>query len=103
MTPDLSLTYSSQSHSNDDVFGYGRQISLPYIERFNKAGLGDLYSTSTPSNNNNYSFYSSLSGELVAVLQDDNTFGGGMMSMALLPPELPSSASASGSIANLER
>jgi RHS repeat-associated protein len=60
-TPDLDLTYSSTNHS-DSGFGYGWGISIPYIERYNKAGFASLYSTTTPSTD----FYSSMSGELVA-------------------------------------
>lgn len=60
MTPDVSLSYSSQNHSDADFLGYGWQLSIPYIQRFNKQGFTSTYSTTSPST----SFYSSLSGEL---------------------------------------
>ncbi|MBI2627674.1 VCBS repeat-containing protein, partial [Candidatus Nomurabacteria bacterium] len=44
--------------NNDNIFGYGWNINLPYIERINKTGTDKLYSE-------NY-FYSSLAGELVS-------------------------------------
>ncbi|MEO6536599.1 MAG: SpvB/TcaC N-terminal domain-containing protein [Candidatus Paceibacterota bacterium] len=61
MTPDLMLSYSSNDHS-DTGFGYGWGLSIPYIQRYNKTGLDDLYSTTTLST----FFYSSVSGELTA-------------------------------------
>ncbi len=58
MEPNLKLSYSSQSKDEGSPFGYGWDISIPYIERYNVEGLEDLYSTTSPH------FYSSLSGEL---------------------------------------
>jgi YD repeat-containing protein len=60
MTPSLNLSYSSQSF-DDSGFGYGWALSTPYIQRYNKSGFDNLYSTSSPSTD----FYSSLSGEIV--------------------------------------
>ena len=61
-TPNLSLNYSNQSASDNDIFGYGWSLSLPYIEVLNKEGVNKLYSTSSTAY-----FYSSLSGELVRI------------------------------------
>ncbi|MDB5225183.1 MAG: hypothetical protein JWL87_135 [Candidatus Adlerbacteria bacterium] len=59
MEPDLKLVYSSQSHHDDDFYGYGWDMPIPYIERINKKGLGTLYATTSP-----VYFSSSMSGEL---------------------------------------
>ncbi len=59
MQPDLKLIYNSQSGSESNVFGYGWDINIPYIERINRKGINKLYTE-------NY-FNSSLSGELVKV------------------------------------
>lgn len=67
MTPELSLNYSSQRHRDTDYFGYGWDISIPYIERFNKSGVENLYSSSSPS------FYSSIDGELYSNVQATGT------------------------------
>ena len=61
MQPDLDLVYNSQNSQQGSIFGEGWSISIPYIERLNKSGVDQLYSTSTL----NY-FTSSLDGELVA-------------------------------------
>lgn len=55
LQPDLSLQYNSQNTS-DSIVGYGWTISIPSIERLNKAGSERLY-------NDSY-FTSSLGGEL---------------------------------------
>jgi RHS repeat-associated protein len=57
--PELKLVYNSQSAEEDSHFGYGWNISIPYIERLNKTGSEKLYT-------DNY-FTSSLSGELVSL------------------------------------
>ena len=61
LQPNLSLTYNSQNSQQGGIFGEGWSISIPYIERLNKSGVDNLYSTSTL----NY-FTSSLDGELVS-------------------------------------
>ncbi|MCU0660174.1 MAG: putative toxin [Candidatus Pacebacteria bacterium] len=58
MTPDLSLMYNSENQVNDSVVGYGWSVNIPYIERVNRTGTEDLYTTGDV-------FSSSLSGELV--------------------------------------
>ena len=60
LQPDLDLVYNSQNSQPGSIFGEGWSISIPYIERLNKSGVENLYSTSTL----NY-FTSSLDGELV--------------------------------------
>ncbi len=60
LQPDLALIYSSSKGSDSDIFGYGWDISIPYIKRINKIGSENLYATSS-------TFYSSLSGELVQI------------------------------------
>jgi len=60
LQPDLDLVYNSQNSQPGSIFGEGWSIGIPYIERLNKSGVENLYSTSTL----NY-FTSSLDGELV--------------------------------------
>src|SRR3989344_784759 len=55
LDPDLALQYNSQ-RAEDDIVGYGWNISIPYIERVNKKGSERLYT-------DNY-FTSSLGGDL---------------------------------------
>ncbi|MFA5184742.1 MAG: toxin TcdB middle/N-terminal domain-containing protein [Patescibacteria group bacterium] len=61
LQPDLNLVYNSASENNSNQFGFGWSLDLPYIERMNKTGVDNLYSTSTT----NY-FLSSIDGELSA-------------------------------------
>ncbi len=56
MQPDIALEYNSQ-RTEDSMVGYGWSLSVPYIQRLNKTGSQDLYTTSTV-------FTSSLDGEL---------------------------------------
>ena len=56
LQPDIALSYNSNSTGQNDVFGYGWSLNIPYIQRLNKTGINALYSS-------NY-FYSSLDGEL---------------------------------------
>lgn len=60
LQPDVDLVYNSQNSQLGSIFGEGWSISIPYVERLNKSGVENLYSTSTL----NY-FTSSLDGELV--------------------------------------
>ena len=60
-TPVLNLGYSNQSATDNDIFGYGWRLSIPYIETLNKIGVEKMYSASTAY------FFSSLSGELVQI------------------------------------
>lgn len=55
--PDLTLSYDSGERRDSGAFGYGWTSNIPYIERFNRLGVQDLYSRND--------FYSSLDGELV--------------------------------------
>jgi RHS repeat-associated protein len=59
LQPDVDLTYSSQNTQLGSIFGEGWSVSIPYIERLNKTGVDNLYSTSTPDY-----FTSSVDGEL---------------------------------------
>ena len=61
LQPDLDLIYNSQNSQQGNIFGEGWSIGIPYIERLNKSGVDNLYSTSTL----NY-FTSSLDGEIVS-------------------------------------
>ena len=63
--PDLKLTYNSQDKSNENLFGYGWTINIPYIERINRFGVNFLY--------NHNLFLSSLSGELSEI--SDGKYG----------------------------
>ena len=60
MQPTLTLDYNSQ-RTQDSIVGYGWQLSIPYIQRLNKTGSQNLYSTSSPY------FSSSADGELVSL------------------------------------
>lgn len=64
LQPDMTLSYNSNQGSDDDIFGYGWSINIPYIARVNKTGIEDMY--------DNNVFYSSLSGELVQIGSSDN-------------------------------
>lgn len=61
MQPNLSLVYNSENTQQGSIVGEGWSINIPYIERLNKSGVDNLYSTSTL----NY-FSSSLDGEIVS-------------------------------------
>ncbi len=63
LTPDLGLTYNSQDANNQSVFGYGWNVSIPYITRVNKHGSSELYTNNYPT------FTSSISGELIQTSQ----------------------------------
>ncbi|MEK7113384.1 MAG: SpvB/TcaC N-terminal domain-containing protein, partial [Patescibacteria group bacterium] len=64
MTPNLSLNYNSENKDNQSAFGYGWDLSIPYISRINKHGTNELY--------DRYDFVSSLDGELEKV--NDTTY-----------------------------
>src|SRR3989344_3527684 len=68
LQPDLKLSYNNQMGEDSNVFGYGWSINIPYIERVNKKGTDNLYSTTTP-----IYFASSLTGEL-ATTTSTSTF-----------------------------
>jgi RHS repeat-associated protein len=65
MTPDLVLRYSSLPSEDVGVFGYGWNISIPYIERLNVNGTHQIF--------NQYNFYSSSDGELVGTTSGTTT------------------------------
>ena len=67
LQPELTLTYSSQRTDTDSIYGYGWDLQIPYIERFNKEGTEKLYSEPN--------FFSSLSGELEDVSLVDGQYG----------------------------
>ncbi|MEI7619940.1 MAG: SpvB/TcaC N-terminal domain-containing protein, partial [Candidatus Falkowbacteria bacterium] len=58
LQPDLKLSYNSQQKDDDNVFGHGWSLNIPYIERINKKGTDQLYTQDY--------FSSSLSGELAS-------------------------------------
>ncbi|MFA5947629.1 MAG: LamG-like jellyroll fold domain-containing protein [Candidatus Gracilibacteria bacterium] len=72
LTPELSLNYNSQNLSNDNIFGYGWDLDIPYIVRRNEYGVD--YS--------GFKFYSSMSGNL----NDNNLHVGN--NMRLFYPEV---------------
>ena len=61
-SPSLELSYNSQNVSDQQMFGYGWDISIPYITRMNKTGVENIFSTTTTQY-----FASSQTGELVQV------------------------------------
>ncbi len=59
LQPDLKLVYSSQGGQAGKIYGDRWSDNIPYIERINRYGTDQLYSTSL--------FSSSMDGELVTV------------------------------------
>lgn len=57
LTPDIALTYNSSNKSQSSIVGTGWSFNIPYIQRTNKTGTNNLYTTD--------SFTSSLDGELI--------------------------------------
>jgi len=60
LQPDLALQYNSQSTA-DGIVGYGWSLSIPYVQRLNKAGSQNLYNPQLTY------FTSSLDGELANI------------------------------------
>jgi hypothetical protein len=63
ISPDITLSYNSQNYENS-IFGYGWNLTLPYIERSSKNGIDKLYSEQN--------FLSSLGGEII-LKKDSNS------------------------------
>lgn len=57
LTPQLILNYDSNNAINNNIFGYGWNISIPSIKRINRSGTQNLYTS--------YIFESTLDGELL--------------------------------------
>lgn len=57
LTPDLKLIYNSSNKSPSSIISTGWSFNIPYIQRVNKKGTGQLYSQND--------FISSLDGELI--------------------------------------
>jgi hypothetical protein len=64
--PDLHLIYNNQTADTMTQVGYGWSLNIPYIQRINKTGVDNLY-TSTY-------FTSSISGELATTSIATSTF-----------------------------
>jgi len=63
LQPELKLSYASDNAQENGIFGKGWSISIPYIERINRYGVDELYSSSSSQ------FYSSsLDGELATTI-----------------------------------
>lgn len=60
-SPKLALEYNSQQHSDTQIFGYGWDISIPYIRLINKIGVDQLYNASSTQY-----YVSSFDGEIVS-------------------------------------
>ncbi|MBI4087020.1 VCBS repeat-containing protein, partial [Candidatus Kaiserbacteria bacterium] len=56
--PSISLSYNSNARSESSIFGYGWNISIPYIERRNYIGSEQMFGHAA--------FYSSMSGDLAS-------------------------------------
>jgi RHS repeat-associated protein len=65
LQPNLELDYNSQNVDLGSEVGYGWSLSIPYIQRENKLGTDQLYSS-------NY-FTSSLQGELIGATSTGTT------------------------------
>ena len=61
LQPNINLTYNSQNTADDGIFGYGWNVSIPYVERVAKHGTNELY---TGIHNN---FSSSIDGEITSI------------------------------------
>lgn len=59
LTPEVSLVYNSADANLDSIVGSGWALNIPSIQRLNKTGTNNLYSTDY--------YTSSLSGELVSL------------------------------------
>lgn len=57
LTPQVSLSYNSQTENNQNFAGFGFSLSLPFIQRTNNYGIENMYSRDD--------FTSSIYGELV--------------------------------------
>ena len=66
LQPDVSLEYNSQ-RTQDIIVGYGWSLSIPYIQRLNKTGSQDLYTS-------NAYFTSSVDGDLVGSTTPPSSF-----------------------------
>ncbi len=61
LQPNINLTYNSQNTKDDGVFGYGWELSIPYVERVARHGTNELYAGVYND------FSSSIDGEMAAV------------------------------------
>ncbi|MCC7160672.1 VCBS repeat-containing protein [Candidatus Nomurabacteria bacterium] len=68
ITPQLILSYSSNTNNEISVFGNGWDISIPSIKRLNKYGVEKMYESAYEV------FSSSLDGELVLVGSSSHTY-----------------------------
>jgi RHS repeat-associated protein len=68
LTPNLNLSYNSNSNRDISSFGNGWSISIPYIKRINKYGVDKMYESSYEV------FVSSLDGELILVDPINNLY-----------------------------
>ncbi len=64
LTPELKLGYSSDNQKNDNLVGYGWELSIPYIETLNRRGVENMYSDKI--------FSSSLDGELARIDEQEH-------------------------------
>ncbi|MEO5646265.1 MAG: SpvB/TcaC N-terminal domain-containing protein [Candidatus Paceibacterota bacterium] len=75
MTPDIALQYNSQNIATDSIVGYGWNISIPYIQRENKHGVDQIYSSTyndfTTSDNGELG---QISGVNYQLKSDDGSF-----------------------------
>ncbi len=65
--PNLSLQYNSQNTTKGNLYGYGWDIPIPYIQRLSKYGTEKLYTS--------HYFTSSMSGELEDISLFDGEHG----------------------------
>jgi len=67
LEPSLSLSYNSQNRDAASIYGYGWDVSIPYIQRSNKVGSEKLYT--------DHYFISTMSGELEDISLSDGEHG----------------------------
>ncbi len=66
MTPQIALSYSSGDTNNSNQFGYGWSVNIPFIQRYPKYGVPQMYTATS-------SFYSSIDGELILISTTTST------------------------------
>ena len=73
MTPDVSVSYNSQTENNQNYVGYGFSLSVPYIQRFNIKGIEHMYNQNDFTSNKYGDLIISSSTATFYAKQNDNS------------------------------
>lgn len=73
LTPEVSLTYNSQNLKDASSFGYGWNITVPYIERMNKSGTDKMY-TQNDFVHSDFGEFRNISGNTYGLRVDTGEF-----------------------------